>query len=96
MDLLRAQTFYEEVFNWEFFRYGDSSVVHFRSGSIAGMVLQVEERNHYTLAHDHSQGVMIANNSKCMSARAVGFTIQVEDMGKTLSEVKKAGGRIWL
>jgi predicted enzyme related to lactoylglutathione lyase len=96
IDLIRAKTFYENVFNWKFLRYGESSVVHFKSGSVTGIVHQVEEYDHYTLVHDHSQGAMISKTGKRAAARSVGFTIQVEDLDNTLNEVKKAGGRMWL
>jgi hypothetical protein len=39
---------------------------------------------------------MTSNSGKSATARSVGFTIHVDDMGRTLSEVTKAGGRVWL
>ena len=96
VDLFRAKAFYETVFNWEFFRYNDSDVIHFRSGSMTGIVLQVEEFNHYTLANIHNRGIMIPNTGKSQTARGVAFTIQVEDMDEALVEVERAGGRVWV
>jgi hypothetical protein len=72
-----------------------SDIIKFQSGTISGVVFQVEERNHFSVIHAHHRGIMIRDNVNARLARSVSFTIRVENMSEVLGAVEDAGGYTW-